>query len=217
MMLPPLYCISTLLGPRVEMVSTAYCWPVSPTVTTRMMDAEPMIMPSMVSMKRALLARKLSSASETISPKTMVVWALSSVLANVPFSGAGLGTLVVAISLIRHLSVSPRCVQLLVPYPPGPSSVARRLPQTGVCGAEDRLDHRHIADGIFQRHRDLGRVQDGLRESIALQRVLIADGESLRGNAAAKQVAAGVDEQAGGAVVRRIDRDFQLDASLRAH
>src|ERR1035441_5963073 len=93
---------------------------------------------------------------------------------------------------IRHLPVSPRCVQLLVPHP-RTSSVARRLPQAGVCGAEDRLDHRHIADGIFQGHRDLGRVQDGLRESIALQRVLIADGESLRGNAAAKQVAAGVD------------------------
>jgi hypothetical protein len=64
-----------------------------------MMDAEPMTMPSMVSMKRALLARKLSMASETISPKTMVVWALSSVLSNVLFSGAGLGTLVVAITV----------------------------------------------------------------------------------------------------------------------
>ncbi len=97
MMLPPLYCISILLGPRLEMVSMAYCLPVMPTVTTRMMDAEPMTMPSMVSRKRALLARKLSMASETTSLNIMVVRALARVLSKDLGSRAGLGALVVAI------------------------------------------------------------------------------------------------------------------------
>src|ERR1035437_10905821 len=79
------------------MVSMAYCLPVSPTVTTRMIDAEPMTMPTIVRMKRALLARKLSTASEKTSLKPIVVFALASVVANDFGSSSGLGTFVVAI------------------------------------------------------------------------------------------------------------------------
>ena len=74
-----LYCISTRLGPRLLMVSSAYFLPVRPTVTTRMMDADPITMPSMVSRKRTLLARKLSMARCMVSEKTMVVFAEFSV------------------------------------------------------------------------------------------------------------------------------------------
>jgi hypothetical protein len=77
-----------------------------------MMDADPITMPSMVSRKRALLARKLSMASETISLNIMVLLALASVVSNVFGSVAGLGGVVVAIrssdSAIRRLSVSQR-------------------------------------------------------------------------------------------------------------
>ena len=66
-----------------EMVSSAYCLPVRPTVTTRMMDAEPMIMPSMVSRKRTLEARKLSMASRTVSRMAMVAVALARVASKV--------------------------------------------------------------------------------------------------------------------------------------
>jgi hypothetical protein len=58
-----------------------------------------MTMPSMVSRKRALLARKLSTASENISLKIIVLPALANVLSKVPFSTGGLGTLVVAITV----------------------------------------------------------------------------------------------------------------------
>src|ERR1017187_3989881 len=102
MMLPPLYCISILFGPRLEMVSRAYCLPVSPTVTTRMIDAEPMTMPSMVSRNRALLARKLSTASDMISLNIIVLRALASVLSNDFASSAGLGGVVVAIRESIH-------------------------------------------------------------------------------------------------------------------
>ena len=58
---------------------SAYWRPVRPSVATRMMDAEPMTMPSMVSKKRVLLALKLSSARLTVSRKATVERALASV------------------------------------------------------------------------------------------------------------------------------------------
>ena len=73
--------------------------PVSPTVTTRMIDAEPITMPSIVSRNRALLARKLSTASEMISLNIMVLRALASVVSNDLGSTAGLGVLVVAMKV----------------------------------------------------------------------------------------------------------------------
>jgi len=73
------------------MVSSAYCLPVIPTVTTRMIDAEPITMPSMVSRNRALLARKLSTASEITSRYIMVLRALASVLSNDFVSSSGFG------------------------------------------------------------------------------------------------------------------------------
>ena len=78
-----------------------------------MMDAEPMTMPSMVSRKRTLEARKLSMASRVISLKTMVVRALASVASKVP----GLGRLVVAMTVAigRH-SVSQRCGDFLLTF-----------------------------------------------------------------------------------------------------
>jgi hypothetical protein len=54
-------------------------------------------MPSMVSRKRALLARKLSTASEMTSLNIIVVLALASVLSNDLASGSGTGAEVVAI------------------------------------------------------------------------------------------------------------------------
>ena len=85
---PPEYCISTLFGPSPEMVSSAYCFPVSPTVTTSTIDADPMTIPSIVSRNRVLLARKLSMARLTVSRKATVDRALRSVLSKVSRVGA---------------------------------------------------------------------------------------------------------------------------------
>ena len=65
-----------------------------------------MTMPSMVSRKRVLLARKLSTASRTTSLNIMVERALASVRSK----EVGLARFVVAIRLtIRRLPVSQRC------------------------------------------------------------------------------------------------------------
>ena len=53
-----------------------------PNVTTRITDAEPMTMPSIVSINATLLARKLSTASRTTSLNTMVERALARVRSN---------------------------------------------------------------------------------------------------------------------------------------
>src|SRR6266702_1595757 len=86
--------------------SSAYCLPVEPSVATRMIEADPIIIPSMVSMNRVLLARKLSTASLTTSLNIMVERALASVRSK----EVDLARFVVAITLtIRRLLVSQRC------------------------------------------------------------------------------------------------------------
>jgi len=102
---PPLYCISTRFGPRLLIVSIAYCRPVNPTVTTRMIDADPMIMPSIVSKNRTLLARKLSIARRIVSENTMVLFAEFSVRSKLLVCVAG--------AIAAHLPLS----HLVLTYP----------------------------------------------------------------------------------------------------
>src|SRR5215469_12526038 len=135
---PPLYCISIMLGPMDEMRLRAYCLPVSPRVTTKMMEAEPMIMPSMVRRKRTLLALKESMASLTTSLNIMVERALRRVASNVErrcfgagFAAvSGLGRFTVAMwycLMIRRLTVSQWCGSLR--YSGGVRQEAAGLPQ----------------------------------------------------------------------------------------
>src|SRR6202034_3073482 len=84
---PPEYCISTLFGPRPEIASSAYCLPVRHTVATRMIDADPITMPSIVSRNRVLLARKLSKASESVSRNAIVERALRRMLSKLRAAG----------------------------------------------------------------------------------------------------------------------------------
>src|SRR6202012_4081391 len=56
-----------------------YCFPVSPTGTTRIREADPITMPREVSITRTLLVRKLSIARLTISLSTIVRLALARV------------------------------------------------------------------------------------------------------------------------------------------
>jgi hypothetical protein len=58
---------------------SAYCRPVSPRVATRMMDADPITMPSMVRRNLVLLAQKLSKARLMVSRNFTVERALASV------------------------------------------------------------------------------------------------------------------------------------------
>ena len=58
----------------------------------------------------------------------------------------------------------------------GANSVPRSQthPATVLAAAYDRFDHAHVGHGIFQRCRNRSVVQNGCREEIALDRVLIA-------------------------------------------
>ena len=79
---------------------SAYCFPVNPTVTTSTIDAEPITIPSMVSKKRVLDARKLSIARLIVSRSAMVELALARVASKVWRSfgtGVGMGGVAVAI------------------------------------------------------------------------------------------------------------------------
>ena len=68
-----------MFGPMFSSSFIAYCLPVSPIVTTRINEAEPITMPSAVNAKRTLFSRKLSIASIAISRSRMVRLALASV------------------------------------------------------------------------------------------------------------------------------------------
>ena len=87
---------------------------------------------------------------------------------------------------------------------------------TGFGGVEDGLDDRHVLDGVFDGNGDFRVFQDSLGEGVGLQGVLIADGKGLRRDTAAEEVAPVVDEEARGAVGRRVEGDFHLDAPTGA-
>jgi hypothetical protein len=78
---------------------------------------------------------------------------------------------------------------------------------------EEGFDDGHIFDCVFERDGDFGVFEDCFGECVALQRVLIANGEGFGGKAVAEEVFAIVDEEACGPVWRRIERDFYLNAS----
>jgi hypothetical protein len=54
-----------------------------------------------------------------------------------------------------------------------------RLPPARLPREENRFDHRHILDGVLQRHRRLAAVAQGFRKNVTLNRVLVADREGL--------------------------------------
>ncbi len=78
---------------------------------------------------------------------------------------------------------------------------------------EDCFDDGHVLDRVFDSHGNFAAVQNGLGESIALERVLVADGKRFRGDAASGKVAAVVDENASWPVGRSVEWDFDFDAS----
>src|SRR5258708_8083806 len=89
--------------------------------------------------------------------------------------------------------------------------VLRRLPPSRLRGAEQRFHHCHVLDGVFQRDWNLAFSADRFRECVTLDGVLVAEGKRLGGHAAAVDVAAVVDEDAAGAGVWRVEREFHID------
>jgi hypothetical protein len=92
-----------------------------------MMDAEPMTMPSIVSRKRILLARKLSTASRTTSLNIMVERALASVRSNEPVLEEVIAAICFAMGRLKRpdhwTSFSIAAVQYFLPtFAPGQPS-----------------------------------------------------------------------------------------------
>ena len=62
---------------------------------------------------------------------------------------------------------------------------------------DDRFDDSHIFHCIAYRYRNLCPFQYRARESISLNRILVADGESFDGDTASKNIAAIIDQKCG--------------------
>src|SRR5581483_10464045 len=58
----------------------------------------------------------------------------------------------------------------------------RRDPLSGLGRSEDRFDHGHVADRVFESYWDFGILRNSPGKSIALHRVLIACRISFRWN-----------------------------------
>src|ERR1700694_2460254 len=91
-----------------------------------------------------------------------------------------------------------------------------RFPPTRISGAEYGFDHRHVFDGVFKRNRHLSAFADSSGEDVALNRVLVADGKVLGGNAGAEDVASVIDKDPARPVVGSVERDFDFDAAPRS-
>ena len=87
----------------------------------------------------------------------------------------------------------------------------RSLPPPGIRGSKQRVDHRHVLHRVLQRVGRGRAVADGSREQIALQAVLVARLELDPLGPGAGQIGPVVDEQATGAIGRRVERDLDLD------
>src|SRR5206468_114281 len=94
-------------------------------------------------------------------------------------------------------------------------SCLRRFPPARHCRAEDGLDHSHVLDAVPNRDRDFAAFPDGPGKHVALNRVLVAGGEGLSGDTAAEKFSAIVDKNSGWPVFGGIERNLDLDASLR--
>ena len=79
---------------------------------------------------------------------------------------------------------------------------------------EDGVDDGHIGDALFEGYGDGCAFEDGAGEGFALEGVLVAGGEGFSGDAGAEDVAAVVDEEAGGAFAGCVEGDLDFDAAF---
>src|SRR5882762_9120441 len=89
----------------------------------------------------------------------------------------------------------------------------RPLPFAGFRRFKYRLDHRHIRDGIFQRHGNFPLAPDGPRKLIALNGVLVDDRKLLYLGHGPRRVPNGDSARP---VIGRVPRNFNFHPSRRA-
>src|SRR6266850_3393659 len=92
-------------------------------------------------------------------------------------------------------------------------SLFRSLPFAGFRRFEYRLDHRHIRDGIFQRHGNFPLAPNGPRKLIALNGVLVDDRKLLYLGHGPRSIP---NEDSARPVIGRVPRNFNFHPSRRA-
>src|SRR5687767_109589 len=94
---------------------------------------------------------------------------------------------------------------------PAAPATARPFPSPRLGGPEHRLHALHVADGIFERLWYVGPVQHRLRESIALDRVLVAHRKRLQFPLAPERILARVYDDLTVAIGRGVERNADFD------
>src|SRR5271165_5633417 len=87
-----------------------------------------------------------------------------------------------------------------------------RLPRASLGRAKQGVDDAHVGDCVFDREFERRLAQNRAREGVALQRVLIADGELLDATPAAEEIDAGIDDDFRRPIRGPVERDDDLDA-----
>jgi hypothetical protein len=89
-----------------------------------------------------------------------------------------------------------------------------RLPPARLRRAEERVEHRHVADRVLERHRHRAGAAHRLGEPVGLQRVLVDAGEVEHLGRAARRAArpAVVHDDPRRALARGAERQLDLDA-----
>src|SRR5260370_7344350 len=88
--------------------------------------------------------------------------------------------------------------------PPFPCPPSRKAP----------LDHRHIRNGILERHRNLAALANRPRKRISLHCILIANRNRFYPNAATKDVASIINKNSASPFRRRVDWYLDLNPPL---
>src|ERR1700749_3574595 len=92
----------------------------------------------------------------------------------------------------------------------------RFFPTPRLRRAEDRFNHGHVHQGVFERDGLRRALAHGAREEVALNRILVARRELKHLDAGAEDVRTIIDEYPRRAIIRRVEGNLDLDASARA-
>src|SRR5438445_1132049 len=86
------------------------------------------------------------------------------------------------------------------------------LPSARFAGPEDRFDHRHISNRVFQRHWNFAPFANRAGERIHLQYILVANRNCLYPDSSSKDIASIINKNSRCTIRRGVKRDLDLDA-----
>ena len=99
----------------------------------------------------------------------------------------------------------------------GPELALNGFPLAALAGFEQSVNHPHVADRVVQSVRQGDRALNGLGKCVALQCVHVACRQRLGHRRGTAWQAGVVQQDAGCATQRGVERDFELQSLLRAN